>query len=92
MSTLTKKQILALKKQAHSLKPVVMMGQLGLTPNVIAEIDHSLDIHELIKVKTTGSDKAERHAIANEICAQTRSTFVTVIGNVAVIYRKNPRL
>ncbi len=90
MTTITKKQILALKKQAHSLKPVVMMGQQGLTSNVIAEIDRSLEIHELIKIKTTGSNKEERHAIANDICKQTNATLVTVIGNVAVIYRENP--
>jgi RNA-binding protein len=48
MDTAHKKQ---LKMQAHDLKPVVIIGQAGLTDAVLTEIDIALDYHELIKVK-----------------------------------------
>ena len=37
-----------LKARAHSLKPVVIIGQKGITPAVVASISEALDVHELI--------------------------------------------
>ncbi len=54
---LSSPQIRQLKKLAHHLKPVVLLGQQGLSDNVINEIDLSLDAHELIKVKLAGRRK-----------------------------------
>ena len=51
---LTTKQKLYLKSKAHDLKPVVMIGQKGVTDSVIEEIKTSIDHHELIKVKIAG--------------------------------------
>jgi len=65
--TLDQKQKRALKKLAHHLKPVVIVGQHGLRENVLAEIDNALEIHELIKIKLAGADKAEREAISHQI-------------------------
>ena len=50
---LTTKQKQYLKGLAHNLKPVVMLGQHGLTEGVLAEIDAALNHHELIKVKVS---------------------------------------
>ena len=54
--SLNKKQIQHLKGAAHSLKPVVLLGNNGLTEAVVAEIDYALNHHELIKVKIPMSD------------------------------------
>ena len=56
----------ALRKKAHSLKPVVMIGQHGLTDAVLAEVDIALNAHELIKIRIRGADKNKR----TEQCAQ----------------------
>ena len=45
-----------LKKKAYPLKPIIMIGQKGLTDAVIAEIDSALDTHELIKIRIRGAD------------------------------------
>jgi len=37
-----------LKARAHSLNPVVMVGNAGLTQPVLQEIDRGLASHELI--------------------------------------------
>lgn len=79
-----------LKAQAHSLNPVVIIGQAGLTDAVIKEINVALDAHELIKVKTR-AERDERGAMREQICAQTKAELVQAIGQVAVFYRLNPK-
>lgn len=80
----------ALKAQAHNLHPFILMGGKGLTPNLIAETDSALTIHELIKVKLMGEDKLERRAIAAQLCTATQSELVQIVGHIATLYRKNP--
>ncbi|API87266.1 ribosome assembly RNA-binding protein YhbY [Francisella uliginis] len=84
------KQQQKLKAQAHSLKPVVLMGEKGLTENVMLEIDLALASHELIKVKAGRLPKEEKQQIAAEIVKATKSELVQIIGNILVLYRKNP--
>lgn len=87
---LNNQQIRELKKLAHHLKPVVMIGQKGLSENVINEIDIALNDHELIKVKLAGADKAERNQISSAIVAQQKASLIQIIGRVAIFYRPNP--
>lgn len=79
----------ALKAQAHHLKAVVLLGAKGLTPAVIAETDSALLIHELIKVKINGAEKADREIIAAELCDALNATLVQLIGSTAIMYREN---
>ena len=64
---LSTKQIAHLRGLAHNLNPVVMIGNNGLTENVIKEIELNLNAHELIKVQVAGDDRAARKAIFDEI-------------------------
>ena len=77
-----------LKKLAHHLKPVVIVGNAGLTDNVIHEIDEALEHHELIKVRINAADKKEREGIIEEICNKTGADWVVSIGHVAGFYRQ----
>ncbi len=76
-----------LRKLAHHLKPVVIVGNAGLTDNVVAEIDNALAHHELIKVKIHAADKAGRQAIIDKISEQTDAGWVLSIGHIAAFYR-----
>lgn len=78
-----------LKAKAHHLKPVVLLGTKGLTPAVAEETNIALLAHELIKVKINGAEKSMRESIANELCDSLHATLVQLIGNTAIIYRKN---
>jgi RNA-binding protein len=89
---LTEKQRRHLKGLAHPLKPVILMGNSGLTPAVIAETDRALTHHELIKVRLPGLDREERDAALAELAESTSSAMVTRIGHVAVLYRPHPDL
>lgn len=78
-----------LRAQAHSLKPVIMIGQFGLTAAVLAEIELALSSHELIKVKIR-AEREDRKQISEKICIDTGATLVQTIGQIAVIYKLNP--
>ncbi|WP_019025999.1 ribosome assembly RNA-binding protein YhbY [Colwellia piezophila] len=87
--SLNKKQIQHLRGVAHSLKPIVLLGNNGLTEAVVAEIDYALNHHELIKVKIPTEDKETKALIVEAICRETKSTQVQVIGKTLVIYRES---
>lgn len=78
-----------LRAEAHDLKPVVIIGQSGLTDAVLNEIEIALDYHELIKIKIR-ADRDERKQISELICTSTKAELIQNIGQIAVIYRLNP--
>ena len=78
-----------LRAQAHTLKPVVMIGQSGFSPAVLAEIELALNSHELIKVKIR-AERDERKRISEKICVDTGAELIQGIGQITVIYRLNP--
>lgn len=86
--TLSTKAKQALKAKAHPLKPVVMIGDKGLTDNVNKEIDRALTDHELIKVKVGAEDKDARRDLADAICKAQSAELVQLIGKIAVLFRK----
>lgn len=84
---LTNKQKQHLKGLAHPLKPVVLLGNNGLTEGVVAEIEQALEHHELIKVKIAAEDRDTKTLIADAIIRETNAVNVQVIGNTLVLYR-----
>lgn len=76
--------------KSQTLKPVVILGDKGLTENVIHEIDLALTAHELIKVRVNAADREAREALTTEICEATQSELIQKIGHVISIYRKKP--
>jgi RNA-binding protein len=78
-----------LKSLAHALKPVIIIGQSGLTEAVLKELELALDSHELLKVKIR-ADREARKEISTQICDKTNAELIQSIGQVTVIYRQNP--
>ncbi|MCE7950865.1 MAG: ribosome assembly RNA-binding protein YhbY [Xanthomonadales bacterium PRO7] len=77
-----------LRGLAHSLKPVIMTGNKGVTPALIKEFSNALDQHELVKVKL-GDDRDERKAHIAELGEGAKAELVQGIGRVACFYRRN---
>jgi RNA-binding protein len=92
--SLTSAQIKSLRSEAHRLmlKPVVMVGQNGLSDNVLNELKLALDHHELIKVRVPAADKSEKTAMIEDICQQTQADLIQSIGHVIVIFKPNPKI
>jgi RNA-binding protein len=84
-----KQQIYQLRKQAHKLKPVVIVGAKQLTPAVDAEIETALLAHQLIKIKVNAEDRDARKVMADNICQQHAATLIQSVGNMVTIYRES---
>jgi len=84
---LNKKQLKHLKAMSHKLKPVVIVGNAGVTDAVLNEIDSSIEHHELIKVRLNAADRKERKTMMDQICRTVHAALVNDIGHIAVFYR-----
>lgn len=89
MPQLTNAERQYLRRLAHDLRPAAQIGKQGLTPSVQANIERELDAHELIKIKFQDFQD-QKHELSEEIAGEARATLVSVIGNVAVLYREQP--
>lgn len=80
-------QLKFLRGIGHGLNPIVTIGQNGLSESVLEELETSLDHHELLKIKLTTIDRAERKELINQIITQTNSELVQAIGKICLIFR-----
>ena len=79
-----------LRGLGHQLKPIVMVGEAGLSASLLQEYETTIAHHELIKVRVKVGDRVERDALVNELCAKGKAELVQRVGNMALIYRPNP--
>jgi len=91
MLTITSAERRALRARAHHLHPVVAIGQHGLTPSVLKEIDVNLRAHELIKVRAFSDIRGERDAMLGQICAKLDAAPVQHIGKLLILWRPAPK-
>jgi len=87
MKKLTTSQIRFLRAQAHHLKPVVQIGDNGLTEAVLKEIAATIKAHELIKIKVMNDDRLERDEMADTICNTVGASAIQHIGKTLLIYK-----
>ena len=75
---------------AHDLKPVVFIGQNGVTSSVEEALNEALDTHELIKLKFIEFKKKEqKEQLADAVQERTGCVLVGMIGHVAILYRRH---
>ena len=92
---LTNNQKKHLRKLAHNLRPIVIVGQQGLSYAVLGELESTMTNHELLKIKVRANNREEKQKIVNEILNFSKAALVQVIGGVLVIYRpfnENPSI
>jgi RNA-binding protein YhbY len=68
----------------------VAIGQHGLTPAVLHEIDVNLVAHELIKIRVFGDNRDEREALLARICGELDAAPVQHLGKILTIWRPAP--
>ena len=86
---LTKEHIHALKGLAHPMKPVLIMGEKGVTESFLAEAERAIEYHELIKIRISGDDRETKKEIAAEITAALNANMIQHIGNVITLFKRN---
>ena len=78
-----------LRGLAHNLKPIVYLGQSGLTEAVIRSMEQALERHELVKVKFNGfKEKEQKTKITLSLEEETGSYLAGTIGHTAIFYRQ----
>lgn len=79
-----------LKQLAHSRKPVVHIGQEGISARLVGEIRKQLILHELVKVKWTSLSKEHggKKDQARELAATVGAHFVQLLGQNVLLYRR----
>jgi RNA-binding protein len=90
MQPLTPAARRALRARAHALRPVVSVGQQGLTAAVLHEIDVALLAHELIKIRVFDDERGRREALLARICRELDAAPVQHIGKLLVVWRPAP--
>ncbi|MCB1865345.1 MAG: YhbY family RNA-binding protein [Chromatiales bacterium] len=91
MKSLDAQQIRHLRGLGHQLRPVVMIGQHGLTDGVFTELEAALNAHELVKLRVSGAERAERDAMVATVVERTGAVAIQKIGHVVLLYRVNPK-
>jgi len=79
-----------LRAAAHPLRPVVLIGDNGLTEAVLKEIAVHLNVHQLIKIRVAGDDREARLTIYDQICEQLGAEPINHVGKILTVYRQNP--
>lgn len=79
-----------LRRLGHSLEPIVLVGQNGITPNLVAELQRALNDHELVKVRARVGDRELRDEILDELATSTGAEIIQRVGHVALYFRRNP--
>ena len=89
---LTEKQKKHLRRLAHPMSPIVMLGNAGLTDAVLGELERALHDHELVKVSARVGERTKRDTALDEMATRTGSEIVQRIGHVGVFYRRRKDL
>ncbi|MBX3700893.1 MAG: ribosome assembly RNA-binding protein YhbY [Dokdonella sp.] len=87
--SLTASQKRYLRSFAHELRPVILVGQKGVTEAVLAEFEGALAHHELVKVKLA-AEREQRATLIEAMRAHAGADVVQAIGKTACFYRRNP--
>ena len=86
---LSNQDIRSLRGLAHGLKPVVLVGQQGPTEALLTELEGALAHHQLIKIRLR-AERDTRKAWTQAILDATGGLAVQTIGQILVLYRRNP--
>jgi RNA-binding protein len=87
---LTESQKKYLRGLGHARKPLIIVGEAGLSKPLLAEYEATLSHHELIKVSVRAGDRKTRSAIIEQLCSVGSAALIQRVGNMALLYRENP--
>ncbi|MCC8073833.1 MAG: ribosome assembly RNA-binding protein YhbY [Clostridiales bacterium] len=86
---MTSKERAQWRAKANSLEPIIQIGKEGISENLISQIDDTLDVRELIKLRVhlETAPKTPKE-LAQELAEPLDADIIQVIGGIIVLYRK----
>ena len=89
LEPLTNAQLRKFKAAAQLMDPMLKVGKAGLSDGFVATVSHTLDQHELVKIKFA-EFKEQKKELAPLLAEKTGSHLVMRVGNVMVLHRPKP--
>lgn len=77
-----------LRSRAHAIKPLVRVGDGGLSDGIVGAVDAALADHELVKVRL--QEPEDKKATAEQLAAATGAALCGVVGHTVILYRPHP--
>jgi RNA-binding protein len=77
-----------LRSLAHPLKPIVFVGEGGISPAVTKALDEALTSHELVKIRLR--QPKDKKLAARELAEASASALCGVVGHIVILYRPHP--
>ncbi len=77
-----------MRKLAHSLKPVVWLGEEGISTAVEAALASALRDHELVKVKLQGAENKKE--LAAQLASCSGAELCGLVGHTVILFLPNP--
>lgn len=77
-----------LRKLAHDLRPVVHVGESGITEAVLRALDRALEDHELVKVRL--HEPEDKKACAARLAEASGAELCGLVGHTVILYREHP--
>jgi RNA-binding protein len=77
-----------LRSLAHPLKPLVHVGDGGISAGVVEAVDGALRDHELVKVRL--HEPEDKKAAARALAEASGSALCGVVGHTVILYRPHP--
>lgn len=86
--TLDSAQRRQLRGLAHPLKPVVFVGEAGVSDAVLKALGEALDQHELVKIRLR--QPPDKKSTAAALAKASGAALCGVVGHTVVLYRPHP--
>lgn len=77
-----------LRSQAHPLRPLVQVGESGVSEAILGALDAALRDHELVKVRLREPD--DKKAAARALADASQAALCGVVGHTVILYRPHP--
>jgi len=77
-----------LRGLAHPLRPIVHVGEAGLSAALVAALNRALEDHELVKVRLHQPE--DKKALARGLAEATGAELCGLVGHTVVLYRRHP--
>ena len=78
----------ALRGLANPLRPVVHIGEAGVSDAVLRALDEALLAHELVKVRLFAPE--DKKATARMIADKSGAALCGLVGHTVILYRPHP--
>ena len=91
---MTSKQRAFLRGMANSLETIFQVGHGGIGEQLIRQVDETLAVRELIKLRVLETSPVSAREAADTIAPRVQAEVVQVIGSRFVLYRaaKEPKI